>query len=375
MAVQPQLRGKAIAVCGDPAERRGIVLAKSELAKRCGVQTGDPLWLARQKCPSICFVRPHYEIYEAYSKRIREYYERYTPLVEPYGVDECWLDMSSILRGDRAAADKQAYHIKEEIKRIFGVTISVGISFNKVFAKLGSDMKKPDAVTHIYFEHFREQIWGLPVSTLLGVGRATSKKLCQTGIMTIGELAHSDRRFIHGLLGKCGDTLWNYANGLDDSPVVNVRAVRQSLGHGMTLPADVYSSVELWPVIERLSDCIANELQQEGFLGRGIQIYVRDCQLCYHEFQREISFAVNASRLIAEYSLMMVSQYYNWENGIHAFGIRLFHLERHESGRQLELFEEPLLKSRNTRESRVDQMIRAIQLRYGEKTLYRGGRD
>lgn len=374
MAVNPSLRGLAIAVCGDPAQRRGIVLAKSEAAKKCGVKTGDPLWIARQKCPQIRFVLPHFEVYEAYSVQIRKVYERYTPLVEAFGLDECWLDMTDAVEQKFELADKLANQIRQEISRLFNVTISVGVSFNKVFAKLASDLKKPDAVTHIDFAHFREKVWGLPVSSLWGVGRSTNCKLGRCGIITIGDLALSDRRYIHNLLGKNGDALWGYANGMDESPV-NIEAVaRQSLGHGTTLPADVYSSMELWPVIERLSDRVAFELQYEGFIGHGIQIYIRDNLLKFHEYQRELSFGIYASRMIADYSLMMLSQHYDWRHGIRAFGIRLYHLERMDAGRQLSLFEDHFQANRNRREGETDKLIRSIQARFGEKSITRGGR-
>ena len=374
MAVCPELRGKAIAVCGDPRERRGIVLAKSEAAKKCGVKTGDPLWIARQKCPQILFIRPHFEVYQRYSDEIRRYYEEFTPLVEPFGMDECWLDMTDNVHGNDEQADLLAHYIRRGISRIFGVTVSVGVSFNKVFAKLGSDMKKPDAVTHIYSDRFRDQIWELPVSNLLGGGNSTENKLRKYGIRTIGDLACSDRKFIAGTLGKNGDLIWRYANGLDESPVENVHAVRQSLGHGTTLPADVYSLAELWPVIMRLSDSVAFELQKEGFAGRGIQIYVRDSLLQFHEFQRRLPFAMDASRVIADFSLMMVSQNYDWRLGVRAFGIRIFALEKQASGLQLELFDDHGWRLKNQTARKTDQTILKIQSRFGEKAIFRGGR-
>ncbi|MBQ9395400.1 MAG: DNA polymerase IV [Proteobacteria bacterium] len=372
MALNPSLKGRAIAVCGDPAQRRGIVLAKSEPAKKCGVKTGDPLWMAKQKCPQILFITPHYDIYEQYSMNIRQYYEQFTPFVEPFGIDECWLDVTSNVRGNDEMAEALAHHIRLNIRRIFDVTISVGISFNRIFAKLGSDMKKPDAVTHIKYEDFRQKTWCLPVSSLLGVGRSTSQKLRRIGILTIGDLAQSQREFIRKQLGKCGDALWLYANGLDDSDVCTERPPRQSLGHGTTLPQDVFSCHELWPTIQILAERIAFELLDEGFLARGIQIYVRDNQLRFHEFQHELPFDLYAARVIADYSLMMLSQHYDWEFGIRAFGIRLFHLERRDAARQLSLFENTALEARNRAEGRVDTAIRDIQKRFGSKSIDRG---
>ena len=375
MAMHPELRQHPLAVCGDPSQRRGIVLAKSESAKKWGVRTGDTVWRARQKCPDLRFVLPHFEIYERYSAQIRAYYEQYTPQVEPYGIDECWLDVTDCVRHLARPAEELAHRIRMDIHRIFGVTISVGVSFNKAFAKLGSDMKKPDAVTCILPEHFREQIWPLPVSSLFGAGRSTTERLGQIGVKTIGQLACSDRSWIRTRLGKNGEKLWCYANGLDDAPVTNESRERQSLSHGTTLNRDVFSSAELWPVIEGLSDKIAFELQEEGFAAQAIQIYVRDSELCFHQYQMRLSFLVEASRLIAEYSLMLLSQGYDWRLPIRAVGIRLFQLEHGDRGRQLPLFGEREQYLRNRREKATDGVLRSIQSRFGETTIYRGGRE
>ena len=372
MAMNPALRRFPVAVCGDPALRRGIVLAKSELAKKCGVATGDPLWLARQKCPQIRFVLPHFDVYEQYCRSIRRYYAQYTPLVEPFGLDECWLDLSGYADNAVSAQLELADRMREDIKRLFDVTISVGISFNKVFAKLGSDMKKPDAVTYIAKDRFRDQIWGLPVSALLGVGRSSNEKLHRSGILTIGALALSDRNFIRAMLGKNGLMIWEFANGLDESPVTSQREPRQSLGHGTTLPQDAHCSADLWPVIQKLSQRIAFELQDEGLVARGMQIYVRDCTLMFHQYQMGISFGIEASAVIADYALMMLSQHYTWVLPVRAFGIRLFHLEQKNAPRQRSLFENRQQLQRDLKNSAIDRTIREIQKHFGSSIIERG---
>lgn len=375
MAINPSLRLFPIAVCGDPAQRRGIVLAKSETAKKCGVSTGDPLWLARQKCPNIHFVLPHFDIYEQYSERIRCYYEQITPQVEPYGLDECWLDVTDeVLHSGRPAEDL-AHRIRMDIHRLFDVTISVGVSFNKVLAKLGSDLKKPDAVTCIEWANFRQKTWPLPVGALLGVGRATQEKLRRIGIQTIGELARAERKFIRAQLGKNGDKLWCYANGLDETPVCGPNVPRKSLGHGTTLPADAVSMAQIWPVLERLSDKIAFGLQTEGLTARCIQLYVRDNALMFHHYQHKLSFGISASRMIAEYGLMMLSQHYDWIRPIRAIGLCMVELEDEHASRQLPLFEERAQYLRNRREAEMDGVLRGVQERFGERTIFRGGRE
>ena len=221
------LKGKAVAVGGDVENRHGIILAKNYEAKKYGVQTGEALWQARQKCRNLLIVPPHYEQYIKYSKLARQIYAEYTDLVEPYGMDECWLDVSGSI-GIYGDGEKIANKIRERMKFELGLTISAGVSFNKIFAKLGSDMKKPDAVTVISKDSFREQIWQLPASDLLGVGRSTQKVLTLYGIKTIGDLANASPDLIERRLGKCGLMCIRYAKGEDISRVMPTDAESNS---------------------------------------------------------------------------------------------------------------------------------------------------
>ncbi|EKC56817.1 Nucleotidyltransferase/DNA polymerase involved in DNA repair, partial [human gut metagenome] len=225
--LNPALKEYPVAVCGSVEERHGIVLAKNYKAKAFDVKTGDTVWQAQQKCRDLVIVPPHYEEYIKYSKLARSVYERYTDQVEPYGMDECWLDITgtgSLFGSPVEVANK----IRETIKFELGLTISVGVSFNKIFAKLGSDMKKPDAVTVIPKDTFREKIWKLPSADLLGVGRATQRTLDSYGIRTIGALAQTDPEFLRSVLEKNGVALWNYANGNDLSLVAKKTSYRLS---------------------------------------------------------------------------------------------------------------------------------------------------
>ena len=219
----PEYRGKPLAVLGDPEARHGIVLAKNYEAKSRDVRTGDPKWMAEQKCPGIVFVPPHYELYMKHSRLVRQIYSEYTDQVEPYGLDECWLDVTGSTRlfgSGEEIADK----IRKRVKSELGVSVSVGVSFNKIFAKLGSDLKKPDATTVIECDRFKEVVWPLPVKELLYVGRATHNKLKRRGIFTIGDLANANPESLKFWLGKMGIVLWQFANGLDTSPVSNIGA-------------------------------------------------------------------------------------------------------------------------------------------------------
>ncbi len=276
----PKLRGKPVAVAGDPEQRHGIVLAKNYEAKAFGVATGDPLWMARKKCPHILFTPPHYDLYIRYSEMARKIYSDYTDLVEPFGLDECWLDVSGST-GLFGSGRKIADNIRRRIQFELGVTASVGVSFNRVFAKLGSDMKKPDATTVIDSAHFQETIWPLPASDLLYVGKATARKLAGYGIHTIGDLAQTDTNFLNRLLGKNGLMLWLFANGRDTSEVSGFgsKGIVKTIGNSTTAPRDLITDEDIKITLYVLSESVAERLRACDFLCRTVQISIRDNRL------------------------------------------------------------------------------------------------
>ena len=237
---RPELRDKPMAVGGDPEARHGIVLTANYIAKRFDVKTGMTLWQAKAVCPDIVFVPPRMDLYLRFSKMAREIYSEYSDLQEPYGLDESWLDVteSTGIKGDGL---KIAQEISKRIKFELGITVSIGVSFNKIFAKLGSDYKKPDAITTMYENEFRTKAWNLPASDLLYVGKSTNRKLKNLGINTIGELAGTDMDLLQSHLGKMGAILWSFANGYDDSPVrkENTHGEIKSIGNSTTTPRDL----------------------------------------------------------------------------------------------------------------------------------------
>ena len=262
----PELRGKPVAVGGDPEARHGIVLTADYTAKRYGVKTGMALWQAKQVCPDITFLPPRMDLYLRFSRMAQEIYADYTDKREPYGIDESWLDVtdSATLKGD-------GFHIAQEIssrmKKELGITVSVGVSFNKIFAKLGSDYKKPDAITTMYEDEFQRKAWCLPVSDLLYVGNATNKKLYSMGIRTIGDLAKSDETLLVRKLGKMGSILWAFANGYDESPVKleNTSAPVKSVGNSTTTPRDMETDEDVKIVLYILAESVAARLRENGF--------------------------------------------------------------------------------------------------------------
>ena len=276
----PELRDKPVAICGDIEKRHGIVLAKNNAAKARGVKTGSTVGEATFFCPDLCMLPPDNTLYLEVSREAKRIYYDYTSQVESFGIDECWLDVTGSLRlfGDGVTI---ADEIRRRVREQLGVTASVGVSFNKVFAKMGSDYKKPDATTLITPENFRELLWPLPVSDMLFAGRATQKKLHLYGIDTIGQLAQADFHMIVGLLGKCGAGLWQFANGLDRTPVCegDHEPVIKSVGNSTTAPRDLISRDDVYIIMRVLSESVAARLRADRLCCRTVQIEIRDRRL------------------------------------------------------------------------------------------------
>lgn len=274
----PELRHLPVAVCGDPDSRHGIILAKNEPAKAFGVRTAETIWQARQKCPELRLLGAHHEKYHHYSKLVNQIYQQYTDLVEPFGIDESWLDVTGSLHLFGGDGKKLADELRGRIRRELGLTISVGVSFNKIFAKLGSDYKKPDGTTVITRENYREMVWPLPVTDLLFVGRAAAATFRKFGIRTIGDLARFDREVLYAVLGKQGSQLHDYACGLEHSPVARADYVPppKSVGNGLTFPRNLQGWEEIRAGIAMLSDQVAARLRGCGKQCTGVALAIRD---------------------------------------------------------------------------------------------------
>ena len=269
----PQLRDKPMAVCGNPDNRHGIILAKNEIAKQYGVVTAETLWQAKKKCPDLQTVPPHHSKYRHYSRLINDIYLRYTDMVEPFSVDESWLDVTGSLKlfgTGRQIADE----IRETVKKELGLTLSAGVSFNKIFAKMGSDYKKPDATTVITRENFRSLLWPMEIDSLFFVGKVTARKLRDFGIRTIGDLAASDRNAMISILGKQGGVIHDYANGLDTTPVLRFdqREKIKSVGNGTTFSRNLQSRDDIKTAVTGLSDTVASRLRKYKMKAFGVKV-------------------------------------------------------------------------------------------------------
>ena len=274
----PELRHLPVAVCGDPESRHGIILAKNEPAKKFRVQTAETIWQAKRKCPDLVLLPAHHRVYREFSRRINRMYQDYTDLVEPFGIDESWLDVSGTLHlfgGDPTAL---ADEIRRRMRQEFGLTISVGVSFNKMFAKLGSDYKKPDATTCITRENFRQMVWPLPVGDLLYVGRAAAETMKKFGVRTIGDLARFDRESLFHLLGRHGAQLHDYANGLDRAPVAPAGQYTppKSVGSGNTFARNLTGREEFQAGVGMLAGQVAARLRRHRMKCTGVALQIRD---------------------------------------------------------------------------------------------------
>ena len=371
LLAHPELRARPVAVCGDPESRHGIILAKNEPAKAFGVKTAETIWHARRKCPDLILLPAHHEKYRAYSKKINAIYERFTDLVEPFGIDESWLDMTGTLHlfgGDPVALADQ---IRDTVRGELGLTVSVGVSFNKIFAKLGSDYKKPDATTRITRENFRDLVWPLPVTDLLFVGRAAARVMEQHGIRTIGQLARFDRDALIVLLGKAGGQLWTYANGLDHSPVAPAGQYTppKSVGNGLTFPHNLTTREEVRHGLALLCDEVAARLRRHHLKAGTVQVTIRDPAFKDICRQRPLDTPAYTARELARAAVDLVEHCWRAGAPIRALTVTAHNLiPEEETAEQLGLFD-PQGPLRRDRVEQLEKTMDAIRDKFGPHAL------
>lgn len=365
--LNPELRGKAIAVCGSTEERHGIILAKSDLAKKAGVKTGMVNWEARQRCPGLILVPPQYDQYLKYSKLIQAIYDRYTDLIEPFGMDECWLDVTgsqSLFGTPLQIAESIRRTVREEL----GLTVSIGVSFCKVFAKLGSDMKKPDAITVITPENFHEKVWPLAADEMIYCGRATKEKLDRYGIHTIGQVAETDPGFLQSILGVNGLSLWRYANGTDQSRVMHKGFVSpmKSIGHGVTCTADLQNEEEVWRVMLELSQDVGHRLRIHKLSARGVRVAIRDNGLCGSQFQCKLPFKTQLPSEIAAAGFREFQRKYQWRSSVRTVTVSAADLVPVEDPDQLSIFiDAKKMEGKN----QIQNAVEVLRNRFGKRTI------
>ncbi len=369
--LNPALRNVPMAVCGEPEKRHGIILAKNELAKRRGVATAETIYQAQKKCPNLVLVRPHHDLYMRYSREVNAIYREYTDLVEPFGIDESWLDVTGSQKLFGSGEDI-ANTLRARIRRETGLTVSVGVSFNKTIAKLGSDLKKPDAVTVIDRAHFREIVWPLPVSALLYVGKSAMQVFRDLRINTIGALAESSPELLAYKLGKLGTQLHAYANGEDDEPVRSAYEKREvkSVGNGMTFSHDLYGMEEILVGLDAVCDLAAARMRAKGVKCTGVQLAIKDENFVTNQRQKQLSLPTNLARELREASAELLRETWNPRLGIRSLTVTGIGLVPEGTAEQIGFFDDP---TENRRADRRERAVDGIRRKFGKGAIQSGG--
>lgn len=366
----PELRDKPMAVGGSPENRHGVILAKNELAKKRGVVTGEAIWQAMRKCPDLCIVPPHHHKYAHYSMLVNEIYGRFTDQVEPFGIDESWLDVtgSQALFG---SGEQIADAIRQMVREEYGLTVSIGVSFNKVFAKLGSDYKKPDATTVITRDNYKEILHPLPVSDLLYVGRKTAQRLKFMGISTIGQLAAMDQGWLSDLFGKQGEQLYRYANGLDDEAVKRFDAHEEvkSVGNGMTFKRNLGTMEDIKAGVRALSELVGGRMRRHGLKCTGVQVTIKNPDFEVIDRQKTLLSPTDSSQKLYDTALEIIQSCWASEQPIRMLTITGIGMLKEDQGVQLNLFGED---KQEQRAEALDKSLDKLRSKYGSRVIRHG---
>ncbi len=364
----PQLRDKPMAVSGSPDNRHGIILAKNEIAKSFGIVTAETIWQAKKKCPDLVTVPPHHEKYRHYSKLINEIYLDYTDQVEPFSVDESWLDVTAsqkLFGSGKQIADE----IRTRVRETYGLTLSAGVSFNKIFAKMGSEYKKPDATTVISRDNFKDLLWPLDIGELFFVGEATAGKLRKCGISTIGELARSDRNMVAGLLGRHGGDIHDYANGLDTTPVLRFdqRAKAKSVGHNVTFSRDLQGEEDIKKAVMSISAEVARRLRKNHMKAFGVKVDIKNKSLKVISRQTQLDNPTNLTDVISENAMEIIRSSWNLKEPIRMLSVTGINLCDEDQAEQLSLFASENLRTQQG--EKVERTMDDIRKKFGSDAI------
>ena len=368
----PELRDQCVAVCGDPEGRHGIVLAKNEPAKRMGVKTAEVIWQAKRKCPDLVLLPPHREYYRKYSKIINEIYRKYTDRVEPFGIDESWLDVTGTWQLFAESPAALADQLRAEVKAATGLTISVGVSFNKVFAKLGSDYKKPDATTLITRENFHKIVWPLPAGDLLYVGASAQNRLAGMGISTIGELAAARPEALAEALGKLGLELSRYARGEAEAPVRRwgEKEPIKSVGNGTTFRRNIRGPAEIRSALNVLADEVAGRLRRHGVWAGAVQVTIRDPDLKTITRQKQLPMSTHLARDLANACWQLMEKNWDMARPVRMLTVTALAITEEPFAVQQSLFDDA--PKADPRREKLEQSLDAIRKKYGRGAIGAG---
>ncbi len=364
----PELVDRPMAVCGDPESRHGIILAKNEIAKKYGVTTAETIWQAKRKCPGLVLVASHHDEYKKYSRLINKIYLQYTDMVEPFSIDESWLDVTAsqkLFGNGQEIADTIRKRVKEEL----GLTLSAGVSYNKIFAKMGSEHKKPDATTVISRENYKDILWPKPVQEMFFVGFATAEKLKNVGITTIGDLATADRFALTSLLGKSGGILSDYANGLDDSPVklFDQREKIKSVGNGITFKRNLVTQDDILIALTALSDTVASRLRKYEMKASGVKIDIKDPDFSTISRQMQLEAATNLASEIRQSAMALIKKSWPANKPIRLITVTAINLSDESESEQLSFFADA--QEKREKESSIENTMDDIRRKFGTSSI------
>lgn len=365
----PELRGRPVAVGGERELRHGIILAKDQMARAAGVRTGMTLWAARQQCPELTILPPDFELYYDYSRRVREIYAGFTDRCEPFGMDECWLDMTGCV--GREDALRTAQEVRQRVLDATGLTVSVGVSWCKAIAKLGSDYRKPNAVTVIDRARFADMVWPLSVSSLLFAGRSSVRQLERLGIRTVGALAAADADVLEQRLGKGGRLLHAYANGYDPAPVHRIADLPppKSIGNSATAPRDLICEADARAALLSLAESVGARLRLEGYQCRTVELSVRTADLHWRSHRMALRHPSDLTSELLDAALALCEQAHLWPDPLRSIGIRALDLVPACAPHQLDLFEDA---EHRARQRQLDITLDNLRARYGKTCVLRG---
>lgn len=364
----PQLRNVPMAVGGHEESRHGIILAKNLLAKKFKIKTGETLRDAKRKCPELVIVHPNYDDYLYYTEKVKDIYREYTDKVESFGLDEAWVDLSS--SSIFGSGEEVAKIIQKRVLEEIGLTISIGVSFNKVFAKLGSDLIKPSGLVVITRENYKETVWPLPVEDLFYVGKATKRKLEVMNINTIGELANTGVEVLRKRFGKMGEVLWGFANGYDLSNVTHIDYQREikSVGNSVTAIRDIINYEDAKIVFYVLSESVASRLKESGLKGYVVSISLRNNKLEWFTRQQKRDIPTNISKEIMETTLELLKNNYDFSIPLRSIGISVSMLVLDDYPSQMSLF---INEEERDKAKRIDETLDKIRNRFGHYSIHR----
>ncbi len=366
-SLNPELNGKPVAVGGSKEDRHGIILAKNEEAKKCGVKTGEVIWQAQRKCPGLIIVPPHFDVYMKYSRLASMIYSDYSDRIEPMGLDEVWCDLSGYAK-NYDEARSMADEIRSRFKNELGITVSIGISFNKIFAKLCSDLAGRDEVYTATPDDFKSKLWNLPVSSMMGIGIKTAVRLKNYCINSIGDLAACDAEWLRSVFGVSGIDMYRNANGLDKCPVAKYGEFPEvkSIGHGITCREDLTDNEQVWRVFLSLSQGVAKKLKSEKMIASGVQISIRDNKLISKQFQCELPIATRSAFEIASSAFELFKKQYLWKSNVRALTIRAINLEGEDTPLQLDLYND---YRKHDRQMKIEDTVLELRSRFGEDAI------